>query len=177
MKLFIIENWVEKYSQKLYNRAFYLLGNRSDAEDLVQDIFVIAYEKKEQYKGKSSPLTWLMSILNNKIADAYRQKYKSGTKISLDHFFDNDGFWNAPDEILKEWDFPEPYYEEKFEDYLERCLQLLPQKWLLVIKLTYLQEQKSNEICQEMHITKTNYWKILQRCRLQLRECIEQKFY
>ena len=149
MKLFIIENWVEKYSQKLYNRAFYLLGNRSDAEDLVQDIFVIAY----------------------------RQKYKSGTKISLDHFFDNDGFWNTPDEILKEWDFPEPYYEEKFEDYLERCLQLLPQKWLLVIKLTYLQEQKSKEICQEMHITKTNYWKILQRCRLQLRECIEQKFY
>lgn len=172
----LFESWVEDYSQKLYNRAFYLLNSTSDAEDLVQDVFVIAFEKFAQFQGKSSPLTWLMAILHNKVSDRYRLKYKGETKISLDLFFDENRFWKNPESLLIEWNSFEKSEEEILDEYLEHCLDLLPERWLLIIKLTYLQEKKTSELCQDMGLTKTNFWKILQRSRLQLRECIEKKF-
>lgn len=169
-----IAHWVDRYAQKLYNRAFYLLSDHSDAEDIVQDVFLAALEKSENFKGDSSPLTWLMSILHHKVADNYRRKYKSVSKVDVHSFFDENNFWKDPDSLLTDWSYFEKSKEEAFEEYLERCLEKLPARWLILVKLTYLQEKKYSKICQETKISKTNYWKILQRSRLQLRECIEK---
>ena len=38
-------------------------------------------------------------------------------------------------------------------------------------------EKNSNEICQEMDITPTNFWQIIHRAKLNLRECIEAKWF
>ena len=170
----VIEQWVDQYAQQLYNRAHYLLGNSSDAEDIVQDVFVVAYEKNATFRGNSSPLTWLMSILHNKAADWYRKKYKRGVEVNLDSFFDQENFWRDAEGVLADWTFFEQMENETFEEYLERCLEKLPERWLILVKLTYLQEKKSKDICQETNISHTNYWKILQRSRLQLRECLEE---
>lgn len=171
----ILKNWVESYAQKLFDRAFYLLSDKADAEDVVQDVFVAAIEKSANFRAESSLLTWLMSILHNKVADSYRRKHKRKVEIKVDFstFFDENKFWKAPDSMLTEWNSFEKSEEETFEQYLERCLDKLPPHWLILVKLTYLQQKKSFEICQETKISKTNYWKILQRSRLQLRKCIE----
>ncbi len=169
-----IDQWIELYAQKLYNRASYLLNNPSDAQDIVQDVFLIAHEKRTTFQGNSTPLTWLMSILHNKVSDWYRQKYKKGIQVDLDSFFDHDNFWRDHEGVLLDWTFYEQMENETFEEYLDRCMEKLPARWLILVKLTYLQEKKSQDICQEMNISKTNYWKMLQRSRLQLRECLEE---
>lgn len=45
---------------------------RSAAEDLVQATFMAAVEGAESFEGRAKPTTWLVGILNRKIADYYR---------------------------------------------------------------------------------------------------------
>ena len=64
-----IDEWVNEYSENLFNCAFHKNGYKELSEDLVQDTFVAAYQKLDTFKGNSQVKTWLFSILKNKIAD------------------------------------------------------------------------------------------------------------
>ena len=172
-----LSRWVDEYSEALLSRAVYLLSNDEDASDIVQEVFISAYSSYDSFEGKSNPLTWLNKILLNKISDFYRAKYRNPQSISLNHFFDESGSW-IDKSVLNDWEYDlneENLSQDNWETFLEDCLELLPDRWKILMKLYYLQEEKAANICQEIGITTTNLWKILQRSRLQMRECIEQK--
>ncbi|MCX8081526.1 MAG: sigma-70 family RNA polymerase sigma factor [Bacteroidia bacterium] len=179
--------WTDKYADDMYRYAFFCLNGDADAAcDLVQDTFLSALEKKETFKGIASEKTWLFAILKNKISDHYRKK-KIRKETSLDdiseegtsvHYFYNpqkNGRWHK-DHEPKEWNSSEIRLLEK-EKYsiLHRCLELLPVKWKSILAETYLECKKGPEICKEHDISPSNYWVILHRCKVQLRECIEKK--
>lgn len=177
----VLEEWVEKYSQNLLNTAYFLLSNKEDAEDIVQDVFLTVFLQIENFKEKSSPLTWLKGILKNKVADRYRAKYKTENLISFDDFFDENGIWKETD-ILNEWQDDENSLENllddnAFNDTLSNCLEKLPEKWRILVKFSYLQEKNTSDICEEIGVSTANFWKILQRSRLQLRKCIEINWF
>ncbi|MDO4228480.1 MAG: sigma-70 family RNA polymerase sigma factor [Capnocytophaga sp.] len=170
--------WVDEYADKLLQHAIFMLSDRVDAEDIVQEVFITAYTSREKFQQKSQPLTWLKGILNHKIADFYRQKYKN-TQISFDYFFDENGEWQ-PNQGFKEWEDASNTTLTDDNDFLrtlEKCLEKLPEKWRILVKMCYLEEKKSDEICQETAVSTTNYWKILQRSRLQLKECLELNWF
>lgn len=173
-----LKNWIQLYSESLIQRAVYLLSDKEEALDLVQDVFLAAYSSYQDFQEKSSPHTWLNNILNNKVADFYRKKYKHPVSVNFDYFFDETGSWRN-DDVLNDWDYDsENILDNKdFNKSLEECLDELPQRWKLPVKLYYLQEKKAPEVCQEMGFTSTNLWKILQRSRLQLRECLEFNWF
>ncbi|MEJ5146674.1 sigma-70 family RNA polymerase sigma factor [Sphingobacterium kitahiroshimense] len=176
-KIETINRWIDQYSVPLLKRAMYLVSDKEDAEDLVQDVFINAFESYTNFKGNSSPLTWLMRILKNKVADFYRKKYRHNDQISLDYFFDESGSWKS-DDILYEWNEEQNLLDDKeFHIALEECLEGLPLKWKIPVKLYYLEEKKAAIVCQETGITTTNLWKILQRSRLQLRACLENNWF
>lgn len=166
-----IEQWIESYSGALLNRAFYLISDKEDAQDMVQEVFMAALVRYDSFQHKSNPLTWLNAILQHKIADFYRKKYKNPIAYDLSSFFDENGSWKDTS-VAQPWEEPSP---EDAERALHRCIEKLPERWKIPVKLYYLKEKKNEEVCQEMGITTTNLWKILQRSRLQLRECLEKK--
>ena len=53
---------LEEHGGRLYGLALKLCGHAADAEELVQDIFLIALKKWHQFQGDSSPTTWLYTI-------------------------------------------------------------------------------------------------------------------
>lgn len=61
-----IKSWVSKYSDKLYTWAFHKTSSKEIAEDLVQETFIVAITSFDKFQHKSSPETWLFSILNFK---------------------------------------------------------------------------------------------------------------
>ena len=67
--------------------------------------------------------------------------------------------------------------DDEFQDILQKCLEALPEKWNLIVKLKYLMSKKGEEICQELDIAPTNYWQMIHRAKLQLRECIETSWF
>jgi len=176
----VFNDWVNKYSKPLLNRAMYLVSNKNEAEDIVQEVYISAFNSYENFQEKSKPLTWLMAILNNKVSDFYRKKYKKEPQLNIDNFFDGYGNWKNKD-VLNQWnDTVENNHlldDSEFNKAWHKCIENLPQKWKMLIKLYYLEEKKASEVSQELQITTTNIWKILQRSRLQLRECLETNWF
>jgi RNA polymerase sigma-70 factor (TIGR02943 family) len=176
-----LSQWVEDYTDGLYSWALHKLTDAELAKDLVQDTFLAAAEKFETFKGDSSPKTWLFSILNNKIIDVYRNKVKQ--PLSMDNqvfssFFDSDGGWQE-NKRPKEWHDDEEHLldNDDFQKVLKKCLDALPGKWNLCVKLKYLSDKNGEEICQELDITPTNFWQIVHRAKLQLRDCVENNWF
>jgi len=175
-----IKNWINQYSEGLLRRAVYLLSDKTEAEDIVQEVFLAAFSSYDSFEGKSKPLTWLMSILQRKIADFYRKKYKSEPNINLDHFFDETGSWKSKN-VLADWNASNHEAElldnNDFNKILENCIEDLPLRWKIPMKMYYLEEKKAPDVSQELNISTTNLWKVLQRSRMQLRECLEVNWF
>lgn len=173
--------WVEKYSDDLFSWALHKTSDQEVAEDLVQDTFLQAFQSLSRFEGRSSPKTWLFSILNNKIIDHYRRKDKTpfqnpqNTKGSAeDGYFDANGSW------LKEaapvnWEVDDRHLLDDidFRKVLQDCLDRLPTLWQNCILLKYLSGNGGQEICEALAISPSNYWQILHRSKLQLRSCLE----
>ena len=57
-----VSRLVEEHGGKLYHLALKFCGNPADAEDLVQQTFLLAFRKWSQFKGDAAPTTWLYTI-------------------------------------------------------------------------------------------------------------------
>ncbi|NBC82876.1 MAG: sigma-70 family RNA polymerase sigma factor [Bacteroidetes bacterium] len=183
-----IKNWVDQYADDLYRWATFKISDHAVAEDLVQDTFLAAVKGYSGFQGKSNPKTWLFSILNNKIVDYYRKQFKNrehhnDTQERLsqqltDGFFDNEDMWKV-EKRPQEWIVEEEHLldNHEFRGVLKNCLEELPKKWHAAVQLKYLDEKDGHSICQELDITPTNFWQIIRRAKLQLRECIETNWF
>ena len=144
------EHLIEIYSPILLNKAYYLLSNKEDAEDIVQEVFISAYVNYHLFKNKSSIKSWLMGILYNKVMDAYKKRYKQGNKllINFDSDFDKHGEWNH-NEVVNTWNIEDNNERDNlldnidFRDQFFGCIEALPERWRIVVKLCYLQENKA----------------------------------
>ncbi|KYG29375.1 RNA polymerase sigma factor [Alkalihalobacillus trypoxylicola] len=73
MEKTIVETWFELYETDITSYLIYYTG-KVDVEDLVQDTFLIALKKMNQFKKQSNPKTWLISIARNQVIDKYRRQ-------------------------------------------------------------------------------------------------------
>ena len=184
------EKWVDLYADYLYAYAYNRIQDEEQAKDLVQDSFLSALKAKETFKGEASEKTWLISILKRKIIDLYRKRAShpqqsfeenESYKLAYSHYFTEDGL--MPGEWKKEhapkpWSVTEKSLieQQEFKNILSRCLSKLPQVWASVFSMKYLEEEESDRICKEMELTSSNYWVIMHRAKLQMRECLEKNW-
>ena len=173
--------WVETYTNGLYTWALHKVSDSELAKDLVQDTFLVASEKLTSFKGNSSPKTWLFSILNHKIIDYYRKKVKYPSSVehhSESIYFNKNQEWLL-EKRPKNWHEDESNLldDDEFQTVLKKCLEALPEKWNTCVKLKYLMNKNGDEICQELNITPSNFWQIVHRAKLQLRDCVETNWF
>ena len=86
------DDMVIAYSPKLIRVAYGLLGNRQDAEEVVQDAFVRAYNAMSDFRGDSSLETWLHRITVNLARNKYHwnKRRGEGVNVSLSDSQDTD---------------------------------------------------------------------------------------
>ena len=176
-----LSEWVDKHTPELYSWALHKVSDVELAKDLVQDTFLAAAEKITTFQGDSTPKTWLFAILNYKIIDVYRKKVNKPVNLendTLSNFFDADGTWKK-EKQPDAWEEDETHLldDVDFQQILKKCLDALPEKWSTCVKLKYLTEKNAEDICQELEIAPTNYWQIIHRAKLQLRECIDTNWF
>lgn len=71
----LIAEWFESYYEDIHQYLYFMLGDRgSEAEDILQEVFIKAYRNLHAFKGQSSPKTWLTSIARNAALDAMRRR-------------------------------------------------------------------------------------------------------
>lgn len=176
-----LSQWVDSYTKELYSWAYHKVSDVELAKDLVQDTFLAASEKIDSFKQESTPKTWLFAILNNKIIDYYRKKINQPINIDnniFSSFFDEKGSWKN-EMKPQDWQSNDNNLldDNDFKQILNQCLDALPDQWSASVKLKYLMNKKGEEICQELKISPSNYWQIVHRAKLQLRNCVENNWF
>jgi RNA polymerase sigma-70 factor (ECF subfamily) len=184
------EKWVDSHADYLYSFAYNRVSDEETAKDLVQETFLSALKARDGFKGEASEKTWLVSILKRKIIDLYRknaahpqQSFEESEqyKVAYSHYFTDEGFrdghWNKTN-APKPWNVSEKnsINQKEFKNILTKCLSKLPKVWSSVFALKYLEEEESDSICKELDITSSNYWVIIHRAKLQMRECLEKNW-
>jgi RNA polymerase sigma-70 factor (ECF subfamily) len=174
---------VKNYADQLFRFASLRINDKEVAKDLVQETFLSALRNEEAFKGEISEKNWLFTILKNKIIDHYRKKSSSlisqlEASNNESEYFDEENHW-IKSRVPKEWqiDYNSTLDSNEFLEILQQCMKRLSELLKMVFAMKYLDERESDEICKELKITTSNYWVILHRSKLQLRDCIEKKWF
>jgi RNA polymerase sigma-70 factor, ECF subfamily len=155
------------------------------AEDLVQNTLVAALQALASFRGESAPATWLIGILKRQIIDHYRRMSREtplpvsvqgddpdGDADLLDRLFASDGHWVTRPSV---WVDPEgSLQQEAFLGVLEACLKGLAGQSGRVFALREIMELEPDDICKDLGLTQSNYWVLMHRARLRLRQCVER---
>jgi RNA polymerase sigma-70 factor (TIGR02943 family) len=179
------EKWVELYADGLYTYARWKVKDEETAQDLVQETFLSALKSSSGFRGESSEKTWLKAILKNKILDHYRKHYQQAKQESISEETDSLAYWFAEDGHWKKEHRPEnwkntdvdPIESKEFYRVLSSCRDKLSPKQQLLFTAKYLDDRDSNDISKELDLSSSNYWVILHRMRVQIRECLENNWF
>src|SRR5690606_36614106 len=68
---------IEPHLESLFRAAYRLVGNRSDAEDLVQETCVRAYPRLAELRAAERPRSWLLRVQHNLFIDELRLSRRS----------------------------------------------------------------------------------------------------
>src|SRR5687768_1248739 len=76
------EELYRAYAGKLYGLVLRMLGNPSDAEDLLQEIFLSAHRKLEGFRGEAALGTWLYRLATNQCLDYLRSRAAKTSQVT-----------------------------------------------------------------------------------------------
>ena len=75
----------DKHVERIYKHIYYLVSNKSDAEDITQEVFIRAWKYIDKYRYTGAPFAaWLMKIARNLIADHYKARKKVDRLVELE---------------------------------------------------------------------------------------------
>ncbi len=77
------ETLVRRHTARLYSLIYHMTGNREDAEDLVQSVFIRAYQSLRRFHGHSAFYTWIYRIAVNASIN-FLKKRRRRQALSLD---------------------------------------------------------------------------------------------
>ena len=87
---------VERHSQSVFRLAYRMTGNQHDAEEVVQEAFLRAYQKLGQFAARANFGTWVYRIAANYAIDRMRQKHKEDARRQTPCPQDADGIEDDP---------------------------------------------------------------------------------
>ena len=172
--------------EQMLKFAMIQLQEKSLAEDAVQDALVGALKNAKSFARRAAFKTWVFAILKNKIIDIHRQGQRVVNASSLTEdccgseanaLFDVKGFWNDTQRPTT-WAQPmEAVKNDHFWRVFDTCLNGLPEKLARLFMMREFLELDSDEICNTLEITTSNLHVQLHRARLQLRDCLDNKWF
>jgi RNA polymerase sigma-70 factor (ECF subfamily) len=169
------EKLVNQYDRKIFRIAQHITQNREDAEDVVQDSFLKAYQKLDQFQGNSKFYTWLVRIAVNEALMRLRKR-RSGRTVSIDEDVQTDEGSMPRD--LAEWR-PNPealYGQSELADILRKTIQGLPPGFRVVFVLRDVDGLSTEETAETLGLSIPAVKSRLLRARLQLRERLSRYF-
>jgi len=122
----------------LYRYAYRLTGSSADAEDLTQQVFLIAQTKLEQVRSQESVRAWLFAVLRNAYLKSHRKKIPLPA-ASLD--FDVESIPAEP-----------PTPDQIDGEELQAALDDLPAEFKVVLLLFYFEHRSYKEISEQLDL-------------------------
>jgi RNA polymerase sigma-70 factor (ECF subfamily) len=155
----------KQYCDGMFIIAQRYIKDTAEAEDALQEAFIKAFQKIDQFKGDVTFGAWLKRIVVNKCLDILKAR-----KIELQplkdatvHLIDDDEDWHVPDETTME------------EVY--SAIEKLPLNYKTVVQLYLLEGYDHQEISEILTITESASRTNLHRGKIQLKETLKHLQY
>ena len=169
------EQLVKRYDRNIFRIAQHITQNREDAEDVVQDAFLKAYENLGQFQGNSKFYTWLVRIAVNESLMKLRRRKTSRT-VSMDEDVETEE-GSMPREFADWSPNPEQQYgTSELGDILRKTVQGLPSSFRTVFVLRDVEGLSTEETAEMLNLSIPAVKSRLLRARLQLRERLNRYF-
>lgn len=159
---------VLRYEQRLYRTALGITGNAADAEEVVQETFLRAFEHLDQFRGDAKFQTWLTQIVLNTARMKLRKNHASLWESLDEPQVTEEGV--LPREVAEWRENPEQKLSRKErEELLHQALRGLPPGYREVVVLRDVQLLSTQETADLLGLSIANVKTRLLRARLQLR--------
>lgn len=161
---------VDTYSGRIYRLAYKMLGIPTDAEDVLQNTFLKAFQHLKDFEGRSSLSTWLYRIASNEALMLLR---KHRPEIILSDIVpeDDDNSDYFPVQFTDWCCLPEDeFLSSESQAALDRAVRHLPETQRIVFVLRDIEGLSIQETSQALNLSETAVKTRLLRARLRLRE-------
>ena len=156
---------VERYEEKIkcYSKRF--LSNHQDIEDVVQEIFLKAYENIQSFDPKRKFSSWLYRIAHNELVNALKKK--KHFSFDLDTFLPYLSGDNHLDEGI---DF------QRMKEVLDQCLEKLEPKYREPIIFFYFENFSYQEISDILQIPVSTVGVRIKRAKEKIKKLINKNY-
>jgi len=160
---------VNQNSTNIYRLGLKMTGNQQDAEDVLQETFIKAYNHIENFEGRSKISTWLFRIAVNEALMLLRKRKDDTT--SIDQGVETDDGEILPKQIIDWCCLPEKeLLQDESRAHIEEAIEMLSDANRAAFLLRDVEGLSTRETAQVLDISESAVKVRLMRARMQLRE-------
>lgn len=152
----------------VYNFALYLCRDKKDAEDLVQDTYLKAYQALEFYQRDTNAKAWLFKILKNTFINLYRKRARQPEPVSIDDIFSLQEKSEAS--VASHFSPQDTRIQESLGDEVTMAVNSLTTPYRIVIILSDIEDFTYEEIAAILNVPVGTVRSRLHRARQMLKE-------
>ena len=153
----------KKYAEGMFCVAMRFLKNPDDAEDVLQEAFIKAFQRIDQYKGEVTFGAWLKRIVVNRSIDFLKSKHNQTLPLHESYMHVAEDDWEVEEGIQM--------------DEIKAAIAGLPEKYRFVVQLYLVEGYDHSEISEILDISETASRTRLLRGKGQLQEVLKSKSY
>ena len=151
---------VEQYANDIYRVAFCYCRNKSDAEDIVQNVFLKLLQTEQQFQDELHKKKWLFRVAANQAKDFCTSSWKQKV-VSMESIMNETGL----------------YMETKETSRLYEAVMSLSSKYRPVVHLYYYEEYSVKEIAEILNMKETTIQTRLMRARQKLQDMLKEDWH
>jgi RNA polymerase sigma-70 factor (ECF subfamily) len=151
----------ELYSKAMFNTAYRIMGNREDAEDMLQEAFTDCFRKIGSYRTESTFGAWLKTIVINRCISRLRKR--EAELVFIDDYSRHEMQQDEPQEMI----WPDP-------SVIARAVERLPDGYRVVFSLYLLEGYDHTEISQILGISESTSKTQYSRAKEKLKKILSE---
>lgn len=157
---------VSRYEKPIFNAAYRMLGNRAEASDVTQSVFLKVFEHLDGYESKHRFFSWIYRIALNASIDQLQRRRAS--ESDDEDFIENRAVsaTAGPDELVD---------ASQLHDVVQAALMELQQDYRAVIVLRHFAECSYEQMAEVLHIPEKTVKSRLYSARQVLKEKLSAK--
>jgi RNA polymerase sigma-70 factor (ECF subfamily) len=161
---------LRRYNQRLFRVARGIVGNDTEAEDIVQETYLSAYQHLGDFEGRSSFATWLTKIAVHEAAARRRKQrrvwYVDSNESEIGAMSSGSGNRNSPENEAS---------GTELRHVLTAAIDALPDDLRAVFTLRMIEQLSTEQTAECLDLSAANVKTRLHRARLHLRTCIDDR--
>ncbi len=170
---------VNRYGDKVYRLAYSITNSQNDAEEILQEVFLILVEKLSTFRKESRFSTWLYRVASNASFMYIRNtRRSSGKELSLDDYRPYNDYGVLEGVAERDWSGrpDSQLLGKEGTDLIERAIGELPEEYRVVFHMKDIEKLTSREISRILKLSVPAVKSRVLRARLFLRDRLSEYY-